>query len=143
MPTVFVNSLDDPRVALYRNLKDHELDRRGRFFIAEGEHLLRRLLASEFEIESVLMSDRRVEELSPLVGDRAPIFVVPQSLMHDIVGMKFHSGVMAAGRRKGRATIDAVIPKNRENLLLVICPEIANVENIGSLIRLSAGFGAD
>jgi tRNA G18 (ribose-2'-O)-methylase SpoU len=143
MRTQFVSSLDDPRVELYRNLKDHELDRRGRFFIAEGEHLLRRLLASDFEIESVLMSDRRVEELAPLVADRAPIYVVSHALMHDILGMKFHSGVMAAGRRKPRATIDQIMPRDREQLTLVICPEIANVENIGSMIRLSAGFGAD
>jgi len=143
MPIETVVNFSDPRIALYRNLKDHELDRAGQYFIAEGEHLLRRLLASDFHIESVLMADRRVEELSPLVQDRAPIYVVPQLLMNEILGMKFHSGVMALGRRKPRATIDQTIPKDKENLTLVICPEIANVENIGSLIRLSAGFGID
>ena len=43
-----VDSLDDPRIALYRNLKDRELERRGRHFIAEGEHLSRRLARQRF-----------------------------------------------------------------------------------------------
>src|SRR5205823_1923638 len=98
---------------------------------------LRRLLDSDFEIESVLLADRREEELAPLIGERAPVYIVPQQLMNDIVGMKFHSGVMACGRRKPRMTIDQAVPTDRERLTLVICPEIANVENIGSMIRLA------
>lgn len=141
--TIRIDSLNDPRVAAFRNMKDRALDREGRRFIAEGEHLLLRLLDSDFQIESVLMADRREAELAPLVGERAPVYVVPQSAMNDILGLKFHSGVMACGIRKRRQSIDMVIPKDRERLTLVICPETANVENIGSLIRLSAGFGAD
>src|SRR5438045_3385089 len=101
-----LESLDDPRVAHYRNLKDRELERRGKLFIAEGEHLVRRLLASDFEIESVLLAERRAAEMSAVVDDRAPMYVVSQELMNQILGMKFHSGVMACGRRKTRVTID-------------------------------------
>jgi tRNA G18 (ribose-2'-O)-methylase SpoU len=140
---IHIDSLSDPRVAVYRNLKDHELDRQGRLFIAEGEHLLRRLLDSDFHVESVLMSEKRVEELGPIVGERAPVYVVSQEVMNGILGLKFHSGVMACGRRKARATIDEVVPREQSPLTLVVCPEIANVENIGSLVRLSAGFGVD
>ena len=61
MPVIRIDTLDDPRVALYRNLKDRELDRRGRQFIAEGEHLVRRLLASDFPVDSVLLAERRVD----------------------------------------------------------------------------------
>ena len=139
----YIDSFDDPRVAHYRNLKDRELDRRGMLFIAEGEHLVRRLLASDFEVESVLLAQRRAEEIAPIVPAHVPVYVVPQERMNEILGMKFHSGVMACGRRKARATIDEIVPKDRDRLTLVICPEIANVENIGSLIRLSAGFGAN
>jgi tRNA G18 (ribose-2'-O)-methylase SpoU len=51
--------------------------------------------------------------------------------------------VLACARRKPAQTLDQAVPKDRERLTLVVCPEISNVENIGSLIRLSAGFGAD
>jgi tRNA G18 (ribose-2'-O)-methylase SpoU len=138
-----VESLVDPRVALYRNLKDRELERRGRHFIAEGEHLVRRLLASDFPIDSVMLADRRAEEIAPLVPPNIPVYVVPQHLMNAILGLKFHSGVLACAHRKARQTLDQVVPKDRARLTLVICPDISNVENIGSLIRLAAGFGAD
>ena len=143
MNVVRVGSLDDARVALYRNLKDRELERRGRHFIAEGEHLVRRLLDSDFPVDSVMLTDRRVDEIAPLVPGHIPVYVVPQDLMNAILGLKFHSGVLACARRKPTHTLDEVVPKDRQRLTLVICPDISNVENIGSLIRLAAGFGAD
>jgi tRNA G18 (ribose-2'-O)-methylase SpoU len=142
MVPIRIDSFDDPRVELYRNLKDRELERRGRHFIAEGEHIVRRLLVSDFPVDSVMLVERRVEEIAPIVPPHVPIYVVPQALMNQILGLKFHSGVLACGHRKPRATID-VIPKDRPRLTLVICPGISNVENIGALVRLSAGFGAD
>jgi tRNA G18 (ribose-2'-O)-methylase SpoU len=63
--------------------------------------------------------------------------------MEGVLGYKFHSGVVACGRRKPRATIDQVVPRDRPRLTLVACPDISNVENIGSIIRLCAGFGVD
>jgi tRNA G18 (ribose-2'-O)-methylase SpoU len=138
-----IHDLDDPRVTLYHNLKDRELERRGRHFIAEGEHIVKRLLASDYPVDSVLLADRRAEEIAPLVPAHVPVYVTSQELMNHILGLKFHSGVMACGRRKERRSLDDVVPKDRERLTLVICPDISNVENIGSMIRLSAGFGAD
>jgi tRNA G18 (ribose-2'-O)-methylase SpoU len=143
MPVVRITTLDDPRVALYRNLKDRELERRGQHFIAEGEHLTRRLLASDFPVDSVMLAERRVAEMGPIVPDPVPVYVVTQELMNQIVGLKFHSGVLACGRRKSRQTIDQVVPRDKPELTLVICPEISNVENIGTMIRIAAGFGAD
>jgi tRNA G18 (ribose-2'-O)-methylase SpoU len=65
--------------------------------------------------------------------------------MNVILGLKFHSGVLACARRKPATaqTLDNIVPKDRPRLTLVVCPDISNVENIGSLIRIAAGFGAD
>ena len=143
MPVLPIDNLSDPRVAHYRNIKDRELERRGQRFIAEGEFIVRRLLASSYSTESLLLADRRVPEIAPLVRDEVPIYCVPNELMNEILGLKFHSGIMACGLRKPPATLDEVVPKQKENLTLVICPEIANAENIGSMIRIAAAFGAD
>jgi len=143
MPVLHIDSLEDPRVALYRNLKDRELERRGQHFIAEGEHLTRRLLASDFPVDSLMLVERRVAEIAPIVPEHVPVYIVSQELMNQIVGLKFHSGVLACGRRKPRQTIDQVVPRDTDDLTLVVCPEISNVENIGTMIRIAAGFGAD
>ncbi len=143
MRTEAITSLDDPRVAAYRNLKDHELDRQGKLFIAEGEHIVRRLLASDFPVESVFLSEKRSAEFAPVVPAPVPVYVAPSAVMNDVLGMKFHSGIMACGRRKPRGTLEEVVPKAKDALTLVICPDISNVENIGAIIRIAAGFGAD
>jgi tRNA G18 (ribose-2'-O)-methylase SpoU len=143
MPQIPIDSLDDPRIGPYRNLKDRELERRGQRFIAEGEHLVRRLLASDYTTESLLLADRRVAEIGPLAPADLPVYSVAQALMDQIVGLKFHSGVLGCGVRKPPRRLEEVIPRDREALTLVICPEITNAENIGAMVRIAAGFGAD
>jgi tRNA G18 (ribose-2'-O)-methylase SpoU len=138
-----VQSLDDPRIARYRNLKDRDLARDGARFIAEGEHVVRRLLASDYPVESVLLAQRRSGELSPFVPGGTPVYVVPDPLVHQIVGFKFHSGVAACGRRKPPATLDQVMSRLGEQAMIVVCPDIANTDNLGSLMRIAAAFGAD
>ena len=138
-----IDHLDDPRVEPYRSLKDRELAAMGDLFIAEGEHLVRRLLASDYPCESVLLAERRAGEISPSVPETVPCYVVPDPVMHQIIGYRFHSGVIACGRRKPKAMLEQVVPRDREKLTLVICPEIANAENMGAMIRLCAGFGVD
>ena len=143
MPVHPVNSLDDPRVAPYRNLKDRELARQGGRFIAEGEHLVRRLLASHYKTESVLLAERRLPQIAPLVPADVPVYVTAQKVMDQIIGFHFHSGAIAVGLRKEPAALDDVVPRDRARLTLMICPEITNGENLGSMIRIAAAFGLD
>ena len=153
MPTVSVPTLDDPRLAPYRNLKDRELAREGDRFIAEGEHVVRRLLASDFPVESLLLSRRRADETAPLAPPDVPVYVVDDPIVHQVVGFKFHSGVMGIGRRKAGMSLHGFMTAVRsrgstelaevKRLTLVVLPDVANTENLGSLLRISAAFGAD
>jgi tRNA G18 (ribose-2'-O)-methylase SpoU len=64
MNLVRIESLDDPRVAAYRNLRDRTL-RGERMFVAEGGLLVTRLLASRFAAESLLLAEPRVASQPP------------------------------------------------------------------------------
>src|SRR5689334_21707343 len=97
-----IESLDDPRVGAYRNLKDRELAARGGLFIAEGVHVVRRLLESNYPTVSVLAARRRADEIAALMERHAvdrpemkfestPLLVVPDDLVDQIVGFQFHS----------------------------------------------------
>lgn len=145
MPLIPIPTLDDPRLFPYRNLKDRDLAREGDRFIAEGEHVVRRLLESDYPVESLLLARRRADEIGPLAPPDVPFYVVDDPLVHQVVGFKFHSGVIAVGRRKRALTVDEFMsnPPSRKRLTLVVLPEIANTENLGSLVRISAAFGAD
>ncbi len=143
MGVVRIDSLDDPRIAAYRCLKERELAREGERFIAEGEHLLRRLLASDYPVESVMLAERRAEEMASLAPPEVPVYVAAGELIHQIIGYKFHSGVIACGRRKPSPSLEQIVASAGKRLTLVVCPELNNAENLGSIIRISAAFGVD
>jgi tRNA G18 (ribose-2'-O)-methylase SpoU len=124
-------------------LKERELARDGGRFIAESEQIVRRLIASDLQVESVLLAQRRVEEIAPIVPPDVPIYVVPDAMMRQVIGYKFHSGVIAVGIKPPLRTLDDTLSRDAKSLKLVICPETANTENLGGMIRIAAAFGAD
>jgi tRNA G18 (ribose-2'-O)-methylase SpoU len=138
-----IDSLDDPRIGPYRMLKERELARDGGRFIAESEQIVRRLIASDLKVESVLLAQRRVEEIAPIVPPGLPVYVVADAMMRDVIGYKFHSGVIAVGVKPPLRTLDDTLPRDAQSLKLVICPETANTENLGGMIRIAAAFGVD
>jgi tRNA G18 (ribose-2'-O)-methylase SpoU len=139
---IAVDSLADPRLAAYRGMKDRELARDGERFIAEGEQVVRRLLASGLAVESVLIAERKAAALAGLAPEDVPVWVAADELIEQVIGFEFHSGVLACGIRPRSAELEELLPKGAQPATLVICPKITNVENIGSLVRISAAFGA-
>jgi tRNA G18 (ribose-2'-O)-methylase SpoU len=153
MPVFEIDSLDDSRVWAYRNLKDHELARQGDRFIAEGRHVALRLLSSAYACESVLCSRKRWEMVQPHTPPHVDAFIAPAAVVDAIVGYKFHSGVLAVGRRRDPEPLSAWMGRQQPDvaassahaspLTLVICPHTRNCDNLGSIIRNAAALGAD
>jgi tRNA G18 (ribose-2'-O)-methylase SpoU len=138
-----LQTIDDPRLSPYRNLKDRELARLGGRFIAESDLIVRRLLASNYRVESVLAAERKADILAPLVPADVPFYVLPDAMLDAVIGYPFHTGVLAVGIRPQPPALRGVLPPMPRRSLLVILPEITNAQNIGSLIRISSAFGAD
>lgn len=139
-----ITSLDDPRVAPYRNLRERTL-RGENLFIAEAALVVRRLIESDYQVQSILATEEHAAGLKPLVDDRVPIYVAERSLMAEIVGFPFHRGALAVGRRHESPTIDAVMQRLKAKLqwTLVVCPEATQAENLGMVFRTAAAFGVD
>src|SRR4051794_34596025 len=104
-----IDSLDDPRLSPYRALKERELAREGGRFIAESEQIVRRLIDSNLQIESVLVARRRAQEIVPIVPEHVPVYVVPDEMVEQIIGFQFHSGVIAVGIRPPRRSLEDVL----------------------------------
>ena len=86
MPRIAIESLDDPRVAIYRELKMKRRTGDGELFIAEGTKLVDRLLASDFSTHSVLISERREAEWGGKIPSDIPLYVVSQQVGDELVG---------------------------------------------------------
>jgi tRNA G18 (ribose-2'-O)-methylase SpoU len=147
MPVELIASTDDPRLEPYRNVRQTNLTRWSGLFIAEGWRVVRRLLASEYTVESVLISDRRHEavlgEMSPEWANRTEVLIVPQALAENLVGYNFHAGVLACGRRFEPFTVAETLAVCRHSYTVVACPRITSPDNLGSILRISAALGID
>ena len=140
-PTEIIDSLDDPRLDPYRNLKSTNRTRWSNQFIAEGLLVVERLLASDFEVVSVVATRKMERQVVPLVPKDCPLFLLEHTLAEQLVGYTFHTGVLACGVRRASPTLESFLSGSPESALFAVCPNVNDPENIGAIIRLSAGFG--
>lgn len=145
MPLVTVKEpVAERRLDPYRALKQtNDTARRG-LFIAEGDKLVERLLTSRLKVESVLVGESYVERFARLMPEHQPTFVVPDDALRDLVGYEFHRGVLACGVRPAPPTLTDLVAgmsSGRQHGTLVVCPDVQDPENLGSIVRIAAGFG--
>src|SRR5688572_28837683 len=67
MPRIPVDDPADPRLAAYQQLRQQNPLRSGGRFIAEGAKVAKRLIASRYPVESLLVVPEEVEEFESLV----------------------------------------------------------------------------
>lgn len=145
-----IDSLDDPRVALYRNLKDRDLRSRCDAFVVEGRENLECLLdRSPHRPESLLLSRRAHRTLSERLSrlsDDIPIYVAERSVLAGIVGFDMYRGVLALCRREREATFEEVFrPAANAGAAaapVVVLEALTNHDNVGGIFRNAEAFGA-
>jgi tRNA G18 (ribose-2'-O)-methylase SpoU len=147
---IHVHELGDPRLAPYANMRDAELAQRadpldasahGGLFIAEGELVVERLVASRFGVHSVLTTPTRLETLGPVISgipEETPVFLAEQRVMNEIVGFNMHRGVLAIGRRGVGMTVAEVCGRGGP---VVVLEDLVNHDNIGGIFRNAAALG--
>lgn len=137
-----VEGLDDPALGPYRTLRRPEEHRRAGIFVAEGEKVVDRLLASSLEVLSLLVSESRLPGLAAHPGFlRAPrpvVYTAPEPLVREIIGYRLHQCIMAIGRVPAEADL-AALPSPR---LLVALDGLQHAENVGVIVRNASAFGA-
>lgn len=146
-----VTDIDDQRLEAFRSIKERDLVGRQGRFIAEGTVVLRMLAAPSarrngFTAEAVLVLENRLSGVSEILSDlpaEVPVYVADRAIFNDIAGFDMHRGVLAIGRRQAATDADALIASlPRDSLVLAACG-ISNHDNMGSLFRNAAAFGAD
>jgi tRNA G18 (ribose-2'-O)-methylase SpoU len=143
MKTLIIESPDDPRLEPFRHMTDKELMHGQGLFVAEGEHLVRRLLSSGMEVHAILGEEDILARLAPDFRKTIPAYGGAKELIRKIPGFDFHRGVMALGVRPAPRSLESIITKNDGRLALVICPEINDAENLGAIFRTAAAFAVD
>jgi tRNA G18 (ribose-2'-O)-methylase SpoU len=141
-----IASLDLPELAPYRTLKlSHEHRARG-IFVAEGDKVVHRLLASPLEIISVLVPEHRLAEYEPALQKRSEAIttyvVTDKQTLTALVGFEMFQGVMAVVKIPAALALDALLRSTASPRLLCAADGLSNAENVGALVRNCVAFGA-
>lgn len=114
-------------------------------FIVEGAVAVERLLASAFEIESIVCTPHQRARLS--IPEQVPVFELPRSEIAELAGFDFHRGVLACARRpplrRALAAHELEQLRTRERVTVVVAEALADPRNLGALIRNVAAFSVD
>ena len=141
-----VASLDAEELVPYRTLKQIEEHERAGIFVATNAKVVQRLLASRFEVVSVLLTPQWFKELEVMLRARSEneiiVYVGEKPLFEKITGYHVHQGALAVGRVAPQPTIETILRTSAKPLLLAAVEEIASAENLGAIVRGCAAFGA-
>ncbi|MGX5826881.1 TrmH family RNA methyltransferase [Mesorhizobium sp. 43Arga] len=142
--------IDDPRdsrVAAYLDIRERDLAGRQGRFVAEGKVVLDLLLSSgRFGAESVLVLENRLGGLEDILHKAPadlPVYVATSAVMDAIAGFHMHRGILAIGRKETPQAPEPLLDALPDRALVVVLVGIANHDNMGSIFRNAAAFGAD
>ena len=147
MRLIHIEDCHDPRVEPYRDLRERDLVSLGRGFIAEGEVVLQKLItAGRYPVASVLLAEKRVERLTPLLKQlpaKTHVYSCSQEVLDSIAGFPMHRGVLAMGEPPQLASAEALLASVGPQGVVVALMGVGNHDNIGGIFRNAAAFGAD
>jgi len=139
-----IDAANDPRLALYRGVRDPELLRSHGVFVAEGRLVVRRLLeSSRFRARSLLVTSTARAELSDLLerlDETTPVYEADIDLFRQLTGFNVHRGCLAIGERPAPTPWRDVL---RDARTVIVLEDVGNPDNVGGLFRAGAALGAD
>ncbi len=149
---------DDPRLGDYIELRELGHQPEARRFVAESAFAVERLLASGFEVRSVLGTAGHLGRLAPVLAGRpeVEVYEAEQGVIGETVGFNFHRGVAACGVRPPALRWDGVSEETDRSALTVwtdvlarpraqvlVAQGLHDPANVGSIIRSARAFGVD
>jgi tRNA G18 (ribose-2'-O)-methylase SpoU len=144
VPVERLDTVDDPRLIPFRDLRRPVAGRREGLFVAETRAVVRELLASRrFRVRSVLLTPPAADELVDVLAgrDEVAVYLAPLPVLKAVVGFDFHRGCLALGERgrdPGLAEILDAAPRR-----LVLLDGVSNPDNVGGVLRVARALGVD
>jgi len=152
---------DEPCIADYRDIAEHELVRSRGLFVAEGRLVVRRLIEDRrYVLRSVLVSEAAYRALEPALaaaGAQAPIYVCKAPDFLGITGHDIHRGCLALVERPPALSVRDLLTTVQTPVTMgtrpsttvaaprstiVVLEGVTNPDNVGGVFRNAAAFAA-
>jgi tRNA G18 (ribose-2'-O)-methylase SpoU len=117
--------------------------RLGACFVAEGRILVEDLLAwgraGKAKVVAVLAETGQAEAVRPLLPAGTALLTAGRAELEALAGFPFHRGLLAAATVPAPPGLDQLQRCQR----LLVLPAVADVQNLGQLLRTAAALGLD
>ncbi|WLR91698.1 TrmH family RNA methyltransferase [Shinella zoogloeoides] len=148
---VRIDDPGDPRIAGFVSIRERDLTGRDGLFIAEGTVVLRMLgeagaLGNGFAAEAILLLENRLAGVADVLASfpqTVPVYVASQAVFNAVAGFDMHRGVLALGRKPAAEIGATLLGRLPETSLVLAGCGLSNHDNVGSIFRNAAAFGAD
>lgn len=140
-----LDSFDDPALAPYQTMRRMPEHQRQGIFVAEGDKVVQRLIASDLPIVSLLLPENRCAEFELLLRTRNEeihVYLGKKKLLESLTGFPLYQGVMAVSRIPVPPSLEELIARSDAPRLFVALDGLSNTENLGVVVRNAAAFGA-
>lgn len=127
-----ITSLKNPRVVLWRSLKERKGRRESGCFLVEGRKMVEEALHSAFSVETLLVDEKRIGEFD-LEGD-IPVYALPENVLAAVCDTKTPQGIAAVVRPRCESQLGR---------RLVALDGVQDPGNVGTIIRTADAAGLD
>lgn len=143
-----IESIDDPRVAMFASLTEaqlrNRLDPSRGIFIAESPKVIRVALDAGFRPVALLCEERHIlgdaADIVARMPAETPVFTGSRDILAALTGYTLTRGVLCAMKRPPMPPVEQIVQNARR---VVVIDGVCDTTNIGSIFRSAAALGID
>src|SRR5215469_1795801 len=139
-----IESFDAPELQPYATMRRSLEHERHGIFVAEGTKVVQRLLESPFDVLSVVLPEKWLDEFRPSLEKRPediPVYLAEKKLLESLTGFSMFQGVLAVGKIPAPVSLEKLLAECLHPRLFVAVDALTNAENLGALVRNCVAFG--
>ena len=140
-----VSDLECPELAPYRTMRKMTDQRRQGLFVAEGHKVVTRLLETDLEIRSMLLTQDWFDSLKPQIEIRREgidVFITDKKGIEKLTGFGCFQAIKAVATVPSSPDLGALCESASSPQFFVAIDGLTSAENVGALVRNAVGFGA-
>ena len=124
-------------IKFIQSLKQTKFRKENKMFVVEGNKLVSELLASDFKVENVLVTETWLEKFPEMAASLKSYEIVNAKQMEQMSSMVTPPGIIATAHTPSYN----INPKDAENEFILALDGINDPGNLGTMIRTADWFG--